>query len=122
MASSILKYSTSMVFMFSTIYTLGFYYYASTGDAYTFTGMGDTTGEMVSEMPTNVLLQYIIDFLLEILSWASPFAIVKGLLYAMLPTPLYEPLNLLLFRPIGWIGTWITTEWVINKIRGSSES
>jgi len=121
-ASSILKYSTSMVFMFSTIYTLGFYYYAATGDAYTFTGMSDTTGTMVSEMPTNILLQYIIDFLLEILSWASPFAIVKGLLLLIVPTPLYEPINLLLLRPIGWIGTWITTEWVINKIRGSSES
>ena len=122
MGSSILKYSTSMVFMFSTIYTLGFYWYAATGDAYTFTGMGETTGSMVSEMPANALLQYIIDFLLEILSWASPFALVKAFLLALIPTPLYEPLNMMLFRPIGWIGTWITTEWVINKIRGSSES
>jgi len=69
-----------------------------------------------------IVVDNMLFFVLESLSWFSPFALVKLLFVIIVPAPIYEPLNLLILRPMGWIGTWITTEWIINKIRGGSET
>lgn len=127
MASSILKYAITMIFLFSTVYTMAFYWYAAENQTMNVVGLDDLSGGLqknpdktqsfISEVIDNML-----EYILESLSWFSPFVIVKGLLLVLVPAPIYEPLNLILLRPLGWIGTWITTEWVINKIRGSSET
>jgi len=93
----------------------------------TVVGLDDLTGGLIQtpeaqESFITIVVDNMLDFILESLSWFSPFILVKGLLLALVPAPIYEPLNLLLLRPLGWIGTWITTEWVINKIRGGSET
>lgn len=127
MASSVLKYFISMVFIFSTVYTMAFYFYGAAGGE---VGVSIPTGEIAEFDMDNLKASgfgvlvgnRFIDWFAELLSWMSPFAIVKGLMFAILPDMLYEPINLLFLRPIGWIGTWITTEWIINKIRGSAES
>lgn len=127
MASSILKYFISMVFIFSTVYTMSFYYFAASGEISGVETATDTTG-VVSATAINstgaaALASFgFVEWLGEFLSWLSPFALIKGMMVTLLPTMIYQPINLLFLRPIGWIGTWITTEWVINKIRGSSES
>lgn len=128
MASSFLKYFTSMVFIFSTVYTMAFYYFAATGDivgaevAGETTGMVQTSGMNQTGTVTAFIAAGLIEWLGELLSWLSPFALVKGLMVTILPPLIYQPINMLFLRPIGWIGTWITTEWLVNKIRGSSES
>jgi len=130
MSSSISRYAVMMIFMFSTIYTLGFYYYQATGESFTATGLEERTGTSEALMDQSdsdksffrVITENIIGSPLEGLSWFSPFALVKGILISIVPAIIYEPINLLLLRPVGWLGTWITTEWVINKIRGGSES
>jgi len=127
MASSILKYFISMVFIFSTVYTMSFYYFAASGEISGVETVSDTTGTVsvsaINSTSMAVLLSLgFIEWLGEFLSWLSPFALIKGMMVTLLPTVIYQPINMLFLRPIGWIGTWITTEWVINKIRGSSES
>ena len=127
MASSVLKYFISMVFIFSTIYTMAFYYYdATSAQVGVDVPDGAISGFNVTDLKASgfgVLVgNSFIDWFAETLSWMPPFALVKGLLIVLIPEELYDPINMLFLRPIGWIGTWITTEWVINKIRGSSES
>jgi hypothetical protein len=113
--------------MFSTIYTLAFYWYQAENTSMTVVGLDDMTGGLVKDPEAGdsfitIVVDNMLEFILESLSWFSPFILVKGLLLVLVPTPIYEPLNLLILRPLGWIGTWITTEWVINKIRGGSET
>jgi hypothetical protein len=93
----------------------------------TVVGLDDFTGELVKDPEAgdtfiSTVVDNMLEYILESLSWFSPFILIKGLLHVLVPAPIYEPLNLLLLRPLGWIGTWITTEWVINKIRGGSET
>lgn len=125
MASSIMKYAVVVVFMFSTIYTMGFYWYAGQSQSIAATGLDELDGGLIAEPESTGWLTSAVtsamDYVLEVVSWFSPFAVIKGLLYTITPALIYEPLNLLLLRPLGWLGAWITTEWVINKIRGSSE-
>lgn len=127
MASSILKYFISMVFIFSTVYTMAFYYFAATGEVMGVPVLDESTpsafnSTAVADSGIGVLIGLgFIEWMGEFLSWLSPFALVKALMVTLLPPLIYQPINLLFLRPIGWIGAWITTEWVINKIRGSSE-
>lgn len=127
MGSSILKYAIVTIFMFSTVYTLAFYYNAAEGNSIGVVGLDDLSGGL-RETPESgdsfitTVVDNMLEYVLESLSWFSPFVLVKGLLTVLVPAPIYEPLNLLILRPLGWIGTWITTEWVINKIRGGSET
>ena len=152
MASSILKFFIGIVFLFSTIYTCQYYYFQGSNEIeniYT-NPLDETDGKQISgaEAPDNVTIPVwvhvlwrttgldlsafyaepediaskVLEPILELISWASPFVLIKGLFFALMPPDLYEPFNLLILRPVGWIGTWITGEWVINKIRGSSES
>jgi hypothetical protein len=116
-----------MVFMFSTIYTLAFYWYQAENTSMNAEGLDEYDGELRKPLEKDksfitTVVTSLLDMLIEALSWFSPFALVKGLLIILVPPPIYEPLNLLILRPLGWIGTWITTEWVINKIRGGSET
>lgn len=116
-----------MVFMFSTIYTMAFYWFQAEGMDIEVIGLDNLDGSLrktpeAQESFITIVVDNMLEFLLESLSWFSPFILVKGLLIVLVPAPIYEPLNLLILRPVGWIGSWITTEWVINKIRGGSET
>ena len=119
-----LIFLASMFFLFSVLYTMVFYYNQATSTQTNIQGLSD-------QDPTNTapaesswisgITQSIIDGLLEVVSLFSPFILIKGLFFAITPPDIYEFLNLLLLRPIGWVGAFITTEWVIDKIRGVSE-
>ena len=113
------------LFVFSTIYTLGTYYYAARGVSFSMEGLEDRdsaaplyTADNTSWLTT--IVAGSLDFILDAVSWISPFALVKGVILYVAPAKLYDVLNLLFLRPVGWIASWITTEWVINKIRGVS--
>ena len=150
MASSILRFAVGMLFLFSTIYTLQYYWYVGSNDLDSIYGVSldekdgrfnpqilnqsnqpepDGWGETISAGLANIVggtidwsMRTIVDLMLESVSWLSPFALIKGALLYLMPPILYQPFNMLILRPLGWIGAWISTEWIINKIRGSSES
>lgn len=116
-----------MIFMFSTVYTMAFYWYQAEDTSMTVVGLDELDGELRKTPETQeTFISSVIDnmlvYIIDALSWFSPFSIVRVLFVILVPAPIYEPLNLLILRPLGWIGTWITTEWVINKIRGGSET
>jgi len=106
---------------------MAFYWYAAENQTMNVVGLDDLSGVLQKNPESSRsfisgVVDNMLEYILESLSWFSPFVIVKGLFLFLVPAPIYEPLNLLLLRPLGWIGTWITTEWIINKIRGSSET
>ena len=131
-----LQFFISMIFVFSFLYTMYFYYQSSSSSnleikpiddvedttklTKTVSSSGNTITDFLSSIVTGVSSN-VIDFMLELLSVLSPFILVKGMLYVITPIDLYTFINLILLRPIGWIGTYITTDYVINKIRGVSE-
>jgi hypothetical protein len=99
------------IFVFSTIYTLAFYFYQGEAQSPNFDAIGDTANDYKT---TGII--GILDQVLEFISWISPFALVKGiLLNVMAGTPeVYEFLNLIFLRPMSWIVAVIT----VNYLKG----
>lgn len=126
MASSMVKQAVAFVFIISTIYGLVYYWNMGTSENVTIDGIGNNDGTVTvnleSDNTFSSLITNALDSILEFVSWFSLFSIVKGVFYIILPDSLYTPINLFLLRPTGWIASLITTEWVINKVRGTSEN
>lgn len=126
MASSMVKQAIAFVFIISTIYGLIYYWNIGATSDISVTGIDDSDGylsvDFESDASVTSLILNAVDIILEFVSWFSLFSVVKGVLYILLPSSLYTPLNLFILRPTGWIAALITTEWVINKVRGTSEN
>lgn len=134
MASSLTTQSVMFIFMVSTLFGLNYMWGLGSGESTDIQGLADSDGGMGVNLSNLLrtdseiwgfildLIVRVIDVLLEFVSWLSMFGLVKGILYALLPADLYVIFNLFLLRPIGWIAALITTEWVLNKIRGASEN
>lgn len=108
------SFFVSMIFIFSTMYTLYYYYEMGTQQPLEFEGITEDVND-----PLNSGFASILDSVLEFVSWISPFALVKGLIIILFQsnTPeLYTAINLLLLRPIGWIGALFTANYLISKI------
>ena len=119
-----LLFLAKMFFTFSTIYALAYFWTAGSGEVLDSAELGDQDVENVAvkgDSWVSVIVTGAIDEILNTISYFSPFALIIIMLKAIVPSDLYIPINLLLLRQIGWIGAFITTEWVINKIRGVSE-
>ena len=121
-----LLFLMSMFFFFSAIYTMVFYYNQASDIQNNIKGLDTQEAQNVATTESSWIsgiTQGLIDDLLGAASFFSPFALVKLLFKVMLDSQpdLYTFLDLLLLRPIGWVGAFITTEWVIDKIRGVSE-
>jgi len=125
MASSMMKQAIVYVFLISTIYGLVYYYNIGASNDVSIEGLGDSDGSIQIGLEEDdsfaSLILNAVDSLLEFISWLSLFSIVKGIFYTMLPASIYAPVNLFLLRPTGWITAAITTEWMLNKVRGTSE-
>lgn len=115
----------TILFVVSTIYTLAFYYYEGMGKALAASGLEEKESTALPSNPGSGWLSGLItgtlDYLLEVSSWISPFILLKLIVMAIAPEPLYKLLNMLILRPIMWIGTFILLEWSLNKLRGTSE-
>jgi hypothetical protein len=126
MASSLATQAITFVFIISTIYGFSYYWAEGSGDSIGVPSIDDGDGSLFVNVGGNsaiaTLLLDSVDTILEFVSWISLFAVVKAILVLIVPTDLYTPINLFLLRPTGWIAAFITTEWVINKVRGSSEN
>ena len=119
-----LLFLAKMFFTFSTIYALAYFWAAGSGEVLNTPQLEDQDAENVAlteDSWVSIIVSGAIDEILNAISYFSPFALVIVMLKALVPSDLFIPINLLLLRPIGWIGAFITTEWVINKIRGVSE-
>lgn len=101
----------TLLFLFSTIYTLAFYYYQGTTSGLNYGGIG-VSGKNASELG----LIGVLDGVLSFISWISPFALVRGLVSAISPPDLFQVLDLLILRPVSWIVSLITANYLISKI------
>jgi len=120
-----LIFTISMLFMFSTAYTIVFYWNQANESTQIENGLG-ALGETTNEATTdNSILSSItsgfVDSMLGFLSLINPFGLVILLLKAIMPGDIYQFIDLLLLRPLGWAGTIITSNYVISKIRGVDE-
>lgn len=115
----------TLLFMFSTAYGLMFYYYQA-----------ESTSLQINAMPSNpndpaslndsggffaVFVSGLIDSLLSMLAWISPFALVRGIFFAISPTDLFNVLDIFLLRPMSWTVSLLTANWMLAKVRGTSE-
>lgn len=110
------------IFIFSTIYTLAFFYNQGAGTQLNMSPLGDDPNDpnSVSTSSSGIFgfVMDVADGVLEFLSWVSPFALVKLLLIEiMTSTPiLYQVINLLILRPVGWITALFTANYIISRI------
>lgn len=97
------------IFIFSTIYTLAFYFYLGIAQEPDFVPIGDTANNAKT---TGII--GILDNVLEFISWISPFSLVKMILITLLAgTPeIYEFLNIIFLRPMSWIVAVITVNYL----------
>lgn len=114
-----------LLFIFSTAYGLMFYYYQGAQQSMSVNGLDsnvrnpntlDTSGGFLSSFVSGA-----IDTLLNFISWISPFSLIRGLIYAISPSDLFQVLDLFLLRPISWAVSIITANLIIAKVRGTSE-
>ena len=106
--SPFLGVSLTLLFTFSTLYTLAFFYYQGASVEMNVAGLEgtDDTGS------------FGFDTILGAISWLSPFGFIKLLLSsAMNTTPeLYQILDMLLLRPIGWFVFLVQGNYAISLI------
>lgn len=115
-----------LLFTFSTIYGLLFYYFQGDAQTVQLVGLNATannasqaisdSGGFLSGFVTGAL-----DSVLSLVSWVSPFALIRGAIFAVTPTDLFTVLDIFLLRPISWAVAIITGNWLISTIRGKSE-
>ena len=114
LVSPFLSSFMTVIFIFSTIYTVVYYFNQGLGQGVGTEGIGDEPPSLSIVSTTGSF----IDALLEGASWISPFAAVKLLLSeTMASTPqLYSIINLLVLRPVGWILFLFTINFILAKI------
>lgn len=101
----------TLLFVFSTVFTLAYYYYQGTNQALPISGLSTE-----SKKPSSLSLVGVMNGVLSFIAWISPFALVRGLVLAISPPDLFLVLDLLLLRPVSWIVTIITANYLISKI------
>ena len=110
------------IFIFSTLYTLAYFWNQGSNIQVNTPGLGDNPDDPTQVKLTNSgvfgFVISIADGILESVSWITPFALVKLLLIeVMASTPqLYTILNLLVLRPVGWITALFTVNFLISKL------
>lgn len=101
----------TLLFVFSTIYTLAYYYHQGTTSGLDYGGI-----TVSGESPEDLSLVGVLEGVLSFISWISPFALVRGLVSAIAPSDLFQVLDLLILRPVSWIVSIITANYIISKI------
>lgn len=114
-----------LLFTFSTLYGLMFYYYQGESQQVTLTPLGNNPNSPTSLNSSNSFIGSFvsgtIDTLLSFVAWISPFAIIRAMILLITPTDLFNVLDIFLLRPMSWAVAIITGNWIIAAIRGKSE-
>jgi len=102
----------TFAFVFSTMFTLAFYYYQGANASYGVDGM--SSGQDHTTLDILGILSGVLDFI----SWLSPFALIKAFLsYTMQSTQdLYQLIDMLILRPVGWVVVMIEANYIISRI------
>lgn len=114
----------TLVFMFSTMYTLAFFYYTDANQVFNAEGLSDEPNDPSTKASSSSgFFGTVISFtdgVLELISWLSPMALIKSLFVAIefkTKAPfIYTLLNLFILRPVGWLMAIFTLNFVISKI------
>jgi hypothetical protein len=107
------------ILFFAVAWAYGLMYYWNTNTQAV--GLSDKDASLTSTTGQGGILSFIFDTVLEIFSWASPFALFKGIILLISPTNMYTFLNLFMLRPIGWIASYMFIEWAVFTGRGRPE-
>jgi hypothetical protein len=103
------------IFMFSTMYTLLYFWFLGSGGSMGVQAL--TTSDKTPDMLSTAFL--LIDWILEFISWLSPFVLVKGIVWYILQ-PLdpnfYMLLDLLFLRPASWIMSLVIIEFALKHV------
>lgn len=118
----------TMFFIVSTLFGLMHYWNEASGiqdinngldtkDASQIVTDSDSTG---FSLITSIFSAGFFDFIANALSWLSPFAIVKAIIFIFTTDSpeIYTFVDLFILRPVGWIVFFIQFEWVAYYIRG----
>jgi len=66
LASSILKYAIVMIFMFSTVYTMAFYYYQAENKSMSVVGLDDLSGDLIKNPEAgDTFISSVVDNMIE---------------------------------------------------------
>ena len=97
----------TLLFVFSTIYTLAFYYYQGDNKALDADSPIESTSMFAG-----------LDALFNAVSWLSPFGFIKLIISTLLTDvpDFYTILDMLLIRPIGWTVFIIQVNYVISLV------
>lgn len=121
---NLIIFTMSMLFMFSVAYTMLFYYNQASGQDMNVSPLGETDVQNKTDTETSILSAItsgFVDSLLSFLSLVNPFGLFIILMKVVMPENAFTFLDLLIFRPIGWTGSLIFSNYVISKIRGTEE-
>jgi len=114
-----------LLFTFSTIYGLMFYFYQGESQIQELTELGDTPNDPSAiSQDTGFIGSFVsgtIDALLSLVAWISPFALIRGLILLITPSDLFQALDIFILRPMSWAVAIVTGNWIIAAIRGKSE-
>jgi len=118
----------TMFFVASTLFGLMHYWNEAAGIQDAASGLNQSSQDHIVKSSDSAGFSGILslftsgffDWIMGALSWTSPFAVVKVLVFVItIETPeIYTFLDYFLLRPIGWISTFIFFEWVAYLIRG----
>jgi hypothetical protein len=105
--SPFLGVSLTLLFTFSTLYTLMYYYDQGSNAGFGLDGPTESDGSFVG-----------FDTLFNAISWLNPFGFIKLLLSSMMSsTPeLYQIIDMLLLRPIGWFVFLVQGNYLLSLV------
>lgn len=114
-----------LLFTFSTIYGLMFYFYQGETQVVQLTQLSDNPNNPTSlNQSTSFIGSFVsgtIDSLLSFLAWVSPFALVRAIILVISPSDMFQALDIFLLRPMSWSVSILTGNWIIAAVRGKSE-
>ena len=114
-----------LLFTFSTIYGLMYYFNQGESQQITLVQLGENgNNPSTLNQSTGFVGSFVsgsIDALLSFISWVSPFALIRGAILVMTPVDLFQVLDIFLLRPMSWVVSILTANWIIAAIRGKSE-
>lgn len=69
---------------------------------------------------TGIFTSGFFDFILNVISWLSPFGLVKLVIFAFTTNSpeLYTFIDYFLLRPMGWVMFFVQFEWMAFLLRG----
>jgi hypothetical protein len=114
-----------LLFTFSTIYGLMYYFSQGEAQQITLVQLGENSNNPSSlNQSTGFVGSFVsgsIDALLSFISWVSPFALIRGAILAISPPDLFQVLDIFILRPMSWVVSILTANWILAAIRGKSE-